>query len=96
MLSVMPAPFPENAFMEISELERLRGTTRTDERISPREVELIKYRDNRTNIVVTLLSGETLEGAIRWYDDYALRLVQADRSEVTVYLRAVAYYRARV
>ena len=81
--------------MEISEVERLRGTTR-EERISPREVELIKYRDNRTALVVTLLSGEALEGAIRWYDDQAMRLVQADRAEVTVYLHAVAHYRTRV
>ena len=34
--------------MEISELEKLRGMPRSDERLSPREVELIKYRDNRT------------------------------------------------
>ena len=81
--------------MEISEVERLRGTTR-EERISPREVDLIKYRDNRTALTVTLLSGEVMEGAVRWYDEQALRLVQADRSEVTVYLHAVAYYRARV
>lgn len=81
--------------MEISEVDRLRGTTR-EERISPREVELIKYRDNRTMLAVTLLGGETLEGAVRWYDDQALRLVQADRTELTVYLHAVAYYRARV
>jgi len=81
--------------MEISEVERLRGTTR-EERISPREVDLIKYRDNRTVLIVTLLNGEIMEGAVRWYDEYALRLVQADRSEVTLYLHAVAYYRARV
>jgi len=81
--------------MEISEVDRLRGTTR-EERISPREVELIKYRDNRTMLAITLLGGETLEGAVRWYDDQALRLVQADRTELTVYLHAVAYYRARV
>ena len=81
--------------MEISEVERLRGTTR-EERISPREVDLIKYRDNRTVLIVTLLNGEIMEGAVRWYDEHALRLVQADRSEVTVYLHAVAYYRARV
>lgn len=81
--------------MEISEVERLRGTTR-EERISPREVDLIKYRDNRTILTVTLLNGEIMEGAVRWYDEHALRLVQADRNEVTVYLHAVAYYRARV
>jgi len=81
--------------MEISEVERRRAAVR-EERISLREVELIKYRDNRTALVVKLLSGEALEGAIRWYDDQAVRLVQADRTEVTVYLQAIAYYRARV
>ena len=81
--------------MEISEVERRRAAVR-EERISLREVELIKCRDNRTALVVKLLSGETLEGAIRWYDDQAVRLVQADRTEVTVYLQAIAYYRARV
>jgi len=81
--------------MEISEVERRRAAVR-EKRISLREVELIKYRDNRTALVVKLLSGETLEGAIRWYDDQAVRLVQADRTEVTVYLQAIAYYRARV
>ena len=78
--------------MEISEVERMRGATRI-EAISPREVELIKYRDNRTLLAVTLMNGEKMEGAIRWYDQFALRLVQADRSEVTVHLHAVAYYR---
>ena len=82
--------------MEISELEKLRGTTRPDERLSPREVELIKFRDNRTSLAVTLMSGETLEGAIRWCDHVAMRLVQADRTEVTIHLHAVAYYRPSV
>lgn len=81
--------------METSEVERLRGTTR-EERISPREVDLIKYRDSRTVLTVTLLNGEIMEGAVRWYDEHALRLVQADRTEVTLYLHAVAYYCARV
>ena len=65
------------------------------DRISLREVELIKYRDNRTTLTVTLLGGEILEGAVRWYDDNALRLVLPDRSEVTVYLHAIATYRSR-
>ena len=64
------------------------------DRISLREVELIKYRDNRTTLTVTLLGGEILEGAVRWYDDKALRLVLPDRSEVTVYLHAIATYRS--
>ncbi len=79
--------------MEISQVEKMRGMTHPEDRLSPREVELIKYRDNRTSLDVTLLSGETIEGAVRWHDHLALRLVQADRSEVTIYLHAVAYYR---
>lgn len=68
---------------------------RQEERISPREVEIIKFRDNRTPLVIKLVTGETLEGAIRWYDNCALRLVQSDRSEITVYLQAIAYYKTR-
>ena len=82
--------------MEISQVEKMRGMTHSEDRLSPREVELIKYRDNRTLLAVTLLSGETMEGAIRWHDHLALRLVQADRSEVTIFLHSVSYYRPRV
>ena len=78
----------------MSELERAK-LVRGEERISAREAELIKYRDNRTALVVKLITGETLEGAVRWYDGHALRLVQSDRSEITVYLQAIAYYKAR-
>jgi len=57
-------------------------------------VDMIKYRDNRTPLFIKLLTGDTLEGAIRWYDERALRLVQADRTEVTVFLQAIAYFKA--
>jgi len=67
-----------------------------DERISPREVELIKYRDNRTQLTITLMSGEAIVGAVRWFDAHALRLVLEDRSEMTLYLHAIAHYRALV
>jgi sRNA-binding regulator protein Hfq len=82
--------------MEISQVEKMRGMTHPEERLSPREVELIKYRDNRTPLVVTLQSGETLEGAIRWCDHLAMHLVQADRSEVTVYQHSISYYRPKI
>ena len=78
-----------------TELERLQEAIRADKRVSPREAELIKYRDNRTPLTFKMMSGETLDGAIRWYDASALRLVQADRSELTVYHHAIAYYRVR-
>jgi len=78
----------------LSEMERAR-LMHAEERISPREAELIKYRDNRTPLIVKLMTGEALEGAIRWYDTKALRLIQSDRSEMTVYLQAIAYYKPR-
>ncbi|MBV9850348.1 MAG: RNA chaperone Hfq [Armatimonadetes bacterium] len=78
------------------EIDRPRPADERRERIPPHEAELIKYRDNRTPLLVKLVSGETLEGAIRWYDSVALRLVLSDRSEITVYRQAIAYYKARV
>ena len=78
-----------------SEDERTPLELRSDTRVSPREVELTKYRENRTPLTITLVSGQTIEGAVRWFDPQAIRLVQSDRSELTVYLHAIAYYRAR-
>ena len=82
--------------MEISQVEKMRGTTHPEERLSPREVELIKYRDNRTALLVTLMTGETFEGALRWHDPLALRLVQPDRTEVTIYQHAISHYRPKI
>ena len=65
------------------------------ERISQHEIELIKLRDNRTPLQLKLLTGEMLDGAIRWYDDKVIRLVQSDRSEMTVNRSAIAYYQTR-
>lgn len=75
--------------------DRKGGVMRYEERISQSEIELIKYRDNRTPLLIRLITGEQLEGAIRWYDGRALRLILADRAEMTVYLQAIAYYRPR-
>ena len=80
------------------EYDRPRTPRASDERIERiplHEIELIKYRDNRTQLTIKLVTGETLEGAIRWYDATALRLVLSDRSEMTVYRQAIAYYKAR-
>ena len=66
-----------------------------DERIPHHEIEIIKYRDNRTPLTIKLVTGETLEGALRWYDDWAIRLVQSDRSEITIFRHAIAYYKVR-
>lgn len=72
------------------------GVLRYEERISQREIELIKYRDNRTMLTVKLITGEILEGAVRWYDSQCLHLIQPDRSELTLYIQAIAFYRPRL
>ena len=66
-----------------------------EERISLREIELIKFRDSATPLSVKLTTGESLEGVIGWYDERAIHLVQMDKEEVTNYCEAVAYYKAR-
>lgn len=57
--------------------------------------ELIKYRDERRMLVFTLLHGEPVEGTIRWFDEEAIHLVDAERSEVTLFKHAIASYRSR-
>lgn len=79
----------------MKETGRSTSPGRPEEQIALSEIELIKYRDNRTALVVQLITGEALEGAIRWYDDRAVRLVQADRTEITVFMQAIAYYKPR-
>lgn len=79
----------------MTEMGRTKSPGRPEERIALSEIEMIKYRDNRTALTIQLITGETLEGAIRWYDERALRLVQADRTEITIFLQAIAYYKAR-
>lgn len=57
--------------------------------------EMIKFRDERKPLVFTLVGGETIEGAIRWFDDAAVHLVAPDRSEVTLMKHAIVLYRAK-
>ncbi|GEM_PF-731221 len=55
--------------------------------------EMIRYRDERKPMTFTLVDGSKLEGAIRWFDDEALCLVDANRDEVTVFKHAILHYR---
>lgn len=81
--------------MEFSaEPERSRGSER-EERIEPSEVELIRYRDGRTPLKFALVNGDTLEGSILWYDRSAIKIVDADRTEITVRLSAIVSYKTR-
>lgn len=54
--------------------------------------ELIKFRDERRTIVFTLVGGDKIEGAIRWFDEVAIHVALADRSELTIFKHAILYY----
>ena len=56
--------------------------------------ELIKYRDERKTLVITLTDGKTIEGSVRWFDEQAIHVVTADRSELTVFKHAIVHYSA--
>ena len=45
-------------------------------------------------LTFTLVSGEKIEGAIRWFDEVAIHLVTPERDEITVFLHSVAMYKA--
>jgi len=64
-----------------------------DERVSLRDVELIRYRDSRTPMLFKLVNGEELRGAVRWFDDRSIRLICENRAELTLMVGALAYYR---
>lgn len=69
-----------------------RSDPGTTTHISAHEVDLIRYRDNRTPLYFKLMTGDEFRGAIRWYDELAIRIVQDDRTEVVIYQHAVAFY----
>ena len=60
-----------------------RGSYEARERISPREGEMIKYRDTRTPLRFDLLSGDVVEGVVRWFDGMSVGVTAADRTEIT-------------
>jgi len=77
----------------VSEIEGRRPDR--EERIAPNEIELIKYRTGKTTLQFRLVTGELLEGKIRWYDDMAIRIILEDKSEITVLRQALVYYKTR-
>jgi len=61
-------------------------------RVSPREGELIKYRDLRTLLMFHLLNGDVIEGSVRWYDNIALGVLRPNNSEITLFYNAISFY----
>lgn len=57
--------------------------------------ELIKYRDERKTLQFSLLGGEILEGVIRWFDEETIHIAGPERTEVTLFKHAIAFYRVR-
>lgn len=55
--------------------------------------ELIRYRDERKMLLFMLVGGEALEGAVRWFDDKTIHIVQQNRDELTLMRAAIQYYR---
>ena len=68
------------------------GSREREERIGPREGQLIKYRDSRTPLVFHLVGGETISGLVRWFDHSSVCVLRDDQSEATVMNIALAYY----
>gem|GEM_PF-6427651 len=66
-----------------------------EERIAPHEIELIKYRTAKTTLQFKMITGEMLEGKILWYDEQAIRILQSDKSEITLLRQALVYYKTR-
>jgi hypothetical protein len=66
-----------------------------EERIAPNEIDLIKYRSSKTTVQFGLINSEHFEGKIVWYDGLAIKIIRADKSEVTILRRALAWYKTR-
>lgn len=54
--------------------------------------ELIKYRDERKSVRFVLVGGETLQGVIRWFDDYVVHIADSERNEITLFKHAIVHY----
>lgn len=76
-------------------MEMAVGTTREHTSPIPQHIaELTRFRDDRKQLKFTLSNGEAIEGAIRWFDDMTIHVVTAEREEITLFLHALASYRA--
>jgi hypothetical protein len=60
--------------------------------VSPLIEELVRFRDERRMLTFTLIGGEKIEGAVRWFDGEAIHIVTPSRDEVTLFRSSVLYY----
>jgi hypothetical protein len=69
-----------------------QGDTRNAGRVSPREVELIRFRDARCPVAFKLMTDEVIEGLVVWYDDISVHVVMPDKSELTIMNNVISTY----
>ena len=81
--------------MQYADFGHGQGSHEREERISPREGEMIKYRDTRTQLTFQLLTGEIVEGSVRWYDSISCHVVRPDRTEITLFYHALSFYQVK-
>ena len=54
---------------------------------------LTKYKIADSNLTLHLTNGKTITGKMRWYDDYAIKIILPDGSgSVTVPIHNIIYY----
>ncbi|MBC8139831.1 MAG: RNA chaperone Hfq [Armatimonadetes bacterium] len=59
------------------------------------DAEMIRARDERRTLSFTLTSGTTVEGVVRWYDDYSICIADENRDEITVFKHAILHYKTK-
>ena len=57
--------------------------------------EMIRARDERRTVAFTLTSGTVIEGVVRWFDDNAVCVADANRDEITLYKHAILFYQGK-
>ena len=69
-----------------------QGDPRGSGRVSPREVELIRFRDAKYLIKFTLMTDEVIEGQVAWYDEISVHVVLPDKTELTIMNNVISTY----
>lgn len=49
------------------------------------------HREHETPMVLVLISGDVLRGAVKWYDRFALKIVRPDGPEIMVLKQTIKY-----
>ncbi len=63
--------------------------------MSPREIELIRFRDGKVPVKFTLMTDETIEGIVLWYDEQSVHLLKPDQTEITLMNNVISMYGRR-